>query len=200
MHYTHHSILTCRRFKIPYADADKFTPFHQAVDSSKKYYWAPQHRGLLHTIDYGQYLLLRRFGVMYNGIPTNELLVAHIEEDFSNFKPRLQDFKNTFIIPEEKIQNLKSLKISKKFKEFIFKPYELTGNINTLAISCSSFGVEWFGSGYIAYLDFLITNDLFFDITEYLTHTKITRELNNPDRNLIKFLKEFKINKDGKKQ
>ena len=94
MHYTAHSKLTCKALKKELCEAHKFDEIHQFIDSSKKYYWHASHRALLHTIDYGQELLLNRFGHIYNDVPTNEILVHHLKDDFSDKLPTLKEWLN----------------------------------------------------------------------------------------------------------
>jgi hypothetical protein len=205
MHYLDHCLLTCNKFKLNNSQANKFIDIHKFIDGSKKHYWHVSHRALLHNTDYGQYLCLRKFGEYYKDtkIPTNELLFQHIRDDFETKIPRLRDWNNKLDVSSllelkqynrflEKINNISSIEI----KKYILKPFELTLDYASIAISCSQFGIEYFSDNPLEKLKYLFeleNNDLLFDIKDYLKNITINEKwMNSPNKRKLQWLEKHK--------
>lgn len=199
MHYLDHSYLTCKKFKLDLNRNTEFDQIHSFIDSSKKYHWHASHRMLLHTIDYGQFLTKRKFGELVSDIPTNEILIAHIEDDFTNYKPRLIDWIKKVDVSklEDKIEHLISHfdRLPNKYRDFILKPFNMTKENVSMLIPCSLFGAEHYSDSEIERAEYINTLDdygLIFDIKEVLECIKFDEQwMNNPDKEKIKWIKSL---------
>ncbi len=169
-----HSLLSAYKFG---GEPEEYYHIHKFLDSSKLFFHHFKHRILLHNT-YGIYLCTQLFGDYIKNIDGKTVLVrdiaaTHCKEDLNGRVPTLNDwFRNSSL--SINIDILPKFK-NKKLNEFILKPFIMSGNKETLFITCTNFG------------SYLINT--FFGEKEAEAHAKqITK---NPD--VKNFLLDFQI-------
>ncbi len=142
MNYWKHSLLSKHKFK---GAAEDYLPIHKFMDSSKLFYFDNRHRILLHNT-YGIDLCIQKFGELIVNSYNKKLLIRdiaaeHCKEDLMGFVPTLNNwFKFVdnaifdFVKPVNPKDNL--------LKEFVLKPFLMSGLKSTLIITHSNFGIH----------------------------------------------------------
>ena len=141
-----HSELSAIKFG---GNANDYLELHKFIDSSKLFYFNVKHRAILHHT-YGVELCMQMFGdVIINqenqSILVRDLAVEHIKEDLSGIVPTLKDWfdKNSDLTnPIDKINLIED----QELREFVYRPYLISGIKSSLMITFSDFGVSLVGS------------------------------------------------------
>lgn len=141
MNYWKHSLLSKKKFN---GHADDYLQIHKFIDTSKLFCFDFKHRILLHNT-YGIDLCIQKFGEKLINSDNQTILVRdvaaeHCKEDLMGIVPTLNHwFKN---VPASISDHIKPLDLEdQKLKEFIMRPYLMSGLKSTLIITHSNFGI-----------------------------------------------------------
>ena len=141
MNYWKHSLLSKKKFK---GCAEDYLHIHKFIDSSKLFYFDIRHRILLHNT-YGIDICVQKFGetlVNSDGqtILIRDIAAEHCKEDLFGIVPTLNNwFKYVDTELLDLIQTINPT--DDKLKEFILRPYLMSGLKSTLMITHSNFGI-----------------------------------------------------------
>jgi len=141
MNYWKHSLLSRKKFN---GAAEDYLQIHKFIDSSKLFYFDIKHRILLHNT-YGIDICIQKFGeTLINSegqtILVRDVAAEHCKEDLMGVVPTLN---NWFKYVEQDILSIiKPLNpTDSKLKDFILKPFLMSGLKSTLIVTHSNFGV-----------------------------------------------------------
>ena len=152
MNYWKHSLLSKKKFN---GSAEDYLHVHKFMDISKLFYFDIKHRALLHNT-YGIELCIQKFGdILINSdgqtILIRDIAAEHCKEDLMGIVPTLN---NWFKYVDDSLLNLiRPINPSdSKLREFILRPFIMSGQKSTLIITHSNFGVflvkEFLGIDY----------------------------------------------------
>lgn len=152
MNYWKHSLLSKKKFG---GTAEDYLHVHKFLDISKLFYFDIKHRVLLHNT-YGINLCIQKFGDILKNADGQTILIRdiaaeHCKEDLMGVVPTLNNwFKH---VDDNLLNSIKSINPTDgKLKEFILRPYIMSGLKSTLIITHSNFGLylvkEFLGIDY----------------------------------------------------
>lgn len=141
MNYWKHSLLSKKKFNgIP----EDYLAIHKFLDTSKLFYFDIKHRILLHNT-YGIDICIEKFGETLKNSDGKTILIRdiaaeHCKEDLMGVVPTLN---NWFKYTDNNLLNfIKPINpTDSKLKEFILRPYLMSGLKSTLIITHSNFGI-----------------------------------------------------------
>ncbi|ROT47725.1 DUF6915 family protein [Candidatus Cardinium hertigii] len=169
MNYWKHSLLSKKKFN---GNAKDYLHIHKFIDTSKLFYFHNKHRILLHHT-YGIDLCIQKFGETLTNTENRTILIRdiaaeHCKEDLMGMVPTLNhwykyvdDALLNFIKPINPADN--------KLKEFVLRPFLMSGLKSTLIITHSNFGI--FLAKEILGVDYA------FELSNYLPQTNINELL-----------------------
>lgn len=169
MNYWKHSLLSKKKFNGAVED---YLHIHKFIDTSKLFYFDIKHRILLHHT-YGIDLCIQKFGdTLINSdnqtILVRDIAAEHCKEDLMGIVPTLN---NWFKYVDESLFSLiKPVNpVDSKLKEFVLRPFIMSGLKSTLIITHSNFGIylvkEFLGLDYA------------LELANHLGHTNINELL-----------------------
>jgi hypothetical protein len=141
MNYWKHSLLSKKKFNgVP----EDYLLVHKFLDSSKLFYFDIKHRILLHNT-YGIDVCIQKFGETLKNSEGQTILVRdiaaeHCKEDLMGVVPTLN---NWFKYTDDNLLNfIKPINpTDSKLREFILRPYIMSGLKSSLIITHSNFGL-----------------------------------------------------------
>lgn len=169
MNYWKHSLLSKKKFN---GAAEDYLAIHKFMDSSKLFYFDLRHRILLHNT-YGIDLCIEKFGETVSNADGKTILVRdiaaeHCKEDLAGIVPTLNNWFK--YVDNEILSLIKPINPSdSKLKEFLLRPYLMSGLQSTLIITHSNFGV--YLTKEILGLDYAL------ELTKHLEHSAINELL-----------------------
>ena len=141
MNYWKHSLLSRKKF---HGLADDYLAIHKFMDTSKLFYFDIKHRVLLHHT-YGIDICIQKFGETLVNSDNQKILIRdiaaeHCKEDLMGVVPTLNNwFKYVDDTLPERIKPLNPY--DSVLKEFLLRPYLMSGLRSTLLITHSNFGI-----------------------------------------------------------
>jgi hypothetical protein len=193
MNYWKHSLLSKKKFG---GEAEDYLAIHKFIDTSKLFYFNSKHRILLHNT-YGIDICIQKFGELLLNSENKKIMVRdiaaeHCKEDLLGMVPTLNHWFK--YVDEELEQHIQPIHPSDSLlKEFVLRPFLMSGIKSTLIITHSNFGIflakELLG---IEYAEELSRQLAPASIHELLEHVKLTERWQyTPD------LKQLKDIEDG---
>ena len=141
MNYWKHSLLSKKKFN---GKAEDYLPIHKFLDISKLFYFDIRHRILLHHT-FGIDICIQKFGETITNTEGQVVLIRdiaaeHCKEDLMGVVPTLN---NWFKYADEAVlEFLRPINpADNKLKEFVLKPYLMSGLKASLIITQSNFGI-----------------------------------------------------------
>jgi hypothetical protein len=141
MNYWKHSLLSKKKFS---GIAEDYLQIHKFIDASKLFYFDIKHRILLHNT-YGIDICIQKFGETILNADKKNILVRdiaaeHCKEDLMGIVPTLNNWFK--YVDNDLLHSIKPINpTDSKLKEFILKPYLMSGLKSTLIITHSNFGI-----------------------------------------------------------
>lgn len=174
MNYWKHSLLSKKKFK---GTAEDYLHIHKFIDTSKLFYFDIKHRILLHNT-YGIDICIQKFGETFinsegQTILIRDIAAEHCKEDLMGVVPTLNNWFK--YVDESLLSLIKPINPSdSKLKEFILRPFIMSGLKSTLIITHSNFGV--FLTKEILGIDYALELANYLEganINEMLQHVKL---------------------------
>ncbi|RYF85125.1 MAG: hypothetical protein EOO03_13765 [Chitinophagaceae bacterium] len=141
MNYWKHSLLSKKKFG---GAAEDYLHIHKFMDASKLFYFDVKHRVLLHNT-YGIEICIQKFGDKLTNSAGQTILVRdiaaeHCKEDLMGVVPTLNNWFK--YVDEDLAQSIVPINpTDPTLKEFVLRPYIMSGIKSTLIITQSNFGV-----------------------------------------------------------
>mgnify|MGYP000862260697 CR=1 FL=1 len=174
MNYWKHSLLSKKKFG---GVTEDYLDIHKFIDVSKLFYFDFKHRILLHNT-YGIDICIQKFGETLVNSENKTLLIRdiaaeHCKEDLMGVVPTLNNWFK--YVDELQLKFIKPINpTDSKLKEFILRPFMMSGLKSTLIITQSNFGIyltkEILGIDYALELANYIQEQ---SINELLQHIKL---------------------------
>lgn len=141
MNYWKHSLLSKKKFN---GTADDYLHIHKFIDISKLFYFDVKHRVLLHNT-YGIDICTQKFGeTLVNSegqtVVIRDIAAEHCKEDLMGIVPTLNNWFK--YVDESLLDSIKPLNpADSKLKEFVLRPFIMSGLKSSLIITHSNFGI-----------------------------------------------------------
>lgn len=141
MNYWKHSLLSRKKFN---GAAEDYLHIHKFIDISKLFYFDIKHRILLHNT-YGIDICIQKFGETLTNSEGQTILIRdiaaeHCKEDLMGIVPTLNNWFK--YVDDSLLGSITPLNpVDSKLKEFVLRPFIMSGLKSSLIITHSNFGV-----------------------------------------------------------